>query len=204
MLARGSALLPRLAGRLWRAPHGSNRWWLARRRGRRRGERVVVGRINGRPGPGRVCPRDGRLSCPGPGERDRREVDARREADGSASLPTLVVAVDPYHVPYFDQGRGDGLQRDDGAGRHNGRVPRVEIRNGGGGAGDSRWLGEGSQRHDQRARREALRDRVRAVVDLGRNVDRPRALAIGRRFETGAALATRTAVTLSITAVSRR
>jgi hypothetical protein len=37
---------------------------------------------------------------------------------------------------------------------------------------------------------EALRDRVRAVVDVGRDVDGPRALAIRRRIETGAALAT--------------
>jgi hypothetical protein len=196
--------LPRLASRFWWAPHGSDRWWLARRRGRRRGKRVVVGGINSRPGSGRVCPGDGRLSCPGPGERDWREVDARREADWSASLVALVVAVDPYHVPYFDQCCGDGLQRDDGAGRHNGCVPRVEIGNGGGGAGDGRRLGEGPRRHNQRARREALGDRVRAVVDVGRNVDGPRALAIGRRIETGATLATCTAVTLSIAAVSRR
>lgn len=90
------------------------------------GERVIIVWINGRPRPRRVCPGNGCLSRLGPGECDWRKVDARRETHCSLTLSTLIFAVDPYHGSYFDHGRGGRGQRKDGAGRHNGRVPRVE------------------------------------------------------------------------------
>lgn len=41
-LAETSTLLSRLTGRLWRAPDGSDGRWLTWRRGRWRGERVII------------------------------------------------------------------------------------------------------------------------------------------------------------------
>lgn len=92
--------------RLWRAPDRSDGRWPTWRRGRWRGERVIIVWINGRPRPRRVCPGNGCLSRLGPGECDWRKVDARRETHCSLTLSTLIFAVDPYHGSYFDHGRG--------------------------------------------------------------------------------------------------